>query len=173
MPQFFLLDLEIVNISLVGRRLNGLSFDDLHPVFFEPADFLRIIRQQTHLRDAQVAENLGTNAIIPEVFLKSKMEVGFNRVHALILEGVGPNFIGQSDPPAFLLEIDHHPAAFLGNALHSVRELFAAVTPLRPEHITGQTLRMDPDRNRLPGRNPAFDQGNMFVVIDFGAVDDG
>ena len=101
------------------------------------------------------------------------MEVGLNRVHTFILEGVGPNFIGQSNPPALLLQVDHHPAAFLGNTLHGMGELLAAVAAFRTKHITGETLRMDSDRDGLPRRNPPLDQGNMFVVIDFGPVDDG
>ena len=57
---------------------------------------------------------------------------------ALILERVGPDFLGETDSAAFLRQVDQDTASFAADLIERHMQLVAAVAAQRPEHIAGE-----------------------------------
>ena len=71
--------------------------------------------------DAQVAQNLGADAVVALVGLEAEALVRLDRVEALVLQLVRANLVGQADAASFLVEIQQHASPFRGDALASPR----------------------------------------------------
>ena len=71
MPQLILFRAKIVNIAVAGRNLQRHPLFHSKSVPFEAEDFARIVGQQTDTLNAEIAQHLGADAIVPEIFLKA------------------------------------------------------------------------------------------------------
>ena len=83
----------------------GSSSRHRQAVALEPDELTRIVRQQTHTPDPELAKNLGADAIVPLVGLESESLVSLDDVVALVLKLVGPDLVGQSDAASFLVQL--------------------------------------------------------------------
>ena len=72
----------ILGICLDFHRKSG---DHLNAIPFQTDDLLRIIGQKRHFADPEITENLGPDAIIPEIALKPELEIGLDGIHTLIV----------------------------------------------------------------------------------------
>ena len=98
----------------------------------------------------EVDEDLGADAVLPAVDGQAELEVGVDGVAALVLQGVGPQLVGDADAPALVApQVDHHAHACLGHPLDGGGQLEAAVAAQRPEHVAGEALGVDPDQHVL------------------------
>ena len=93
----------------------------------------------------QIVQDLGSDPIVAQVLFKSEVEVGLDRIKALVLERVGPDFIGQTDAPALLMQVQDNAFPLFGNIGHGLVQLLATVAPLRTKHVAGQALGVNPD----------------------------
>ena len=79
---------------------------------------------------------------------QAKREIGFNGVHALILQGVGADFVDQADAAPLLAQIGNAAAPRLLHRPHRRFKLRAAVALARKQRVARETLRMHPRQNR-------------------------
>src|SRR6185503_16894513 len=84
-PSFFLFGRQIPDIPRVRLNLDRYSLDHFQPVAFDANDLSRVIRNQLDLMQAEIRENLGTDAVIPQIGLEAELEIRLHRVAALIL----------------------------------------------------------------------------------------
>ena len=71
MPELTLFRTKIVNIGVAGRNLQRHPFFYFKSLPFEAEDFTRIVSQQTDALNAEIAQHLGANPIVPEIFFKA------------------------------------------------------------------------------------------------------
>src|SRR5439155_13431247 len=136
-----LLGAQVADVVGVGLGLERHPLDDLEAEALEAAVLGRVVRQQTHRRDAQVDEDLGPDAVLAAVDRQAELDVGVDGVVALLLEAVGPQLVGDADAAALVAaQVDHHAQALLGDVAHGGGQLWAAVTPQRAEHVAGVAL---------------------------------
>ena len=67
MTQLVLLGLQIATILLIGWDLNGYPFNDAQTIALQTNHFLGIVGQKSNLPDAQVNQDLGADAVMPQV----------------------------------------------------------------------------------------------------------
>ncbi len=65
------------------------------------------------------------------------MEIGLNGIQSLVLQGIGPNFVGQPDTPTFLPQIEQHSSSFGSNPAQGRLELVSTVAAERAQPVTG------------------------------------
>lgn len=104
--KFFFFRAEII-LRLGGSgRLAGDPLDDLNASAFQGGNFFRIVGEQAHLADADVAEDGGGEGKITGIGGKAELPVGLDRIQALVLQDVGTKLVHQADAAAFLLLIE-------------------------------------------------------------------
>src|SRR5260370_15463305 len=65
-------------------------------------------------------------------------------VESGVLKSIGLKFRHQSDTTTFLMLVNQHAASFSGNGSHRQFQLVSAVAAKRSEHITRETLGVNP-----------------------------
>ena len=119
----------------------------------------------------EVAQDLGADAVVALVGLEAEPLVGFDRVEPGVLQLVGANLVGQADAAALLIEVEQHPAPFLGDPLHRRVELRPAVAARRVEDVAGQAAGMDPDQHVGAVADLAADQRGVRLLVEHALVD--
>ena len=64
---FLFLRFQILDVIFVGGDLDRHAFDDFQAVAVQADDLFGVVGQQADLADAQVEEDLGADAIVPQV----------------------------------------------------------------------------------------------------------
>ena len=85
----FLLRLQIFFVVLVGFDDNRECLDDFQAIPFQTAAFHRVVGDEAHLLDTEVAQNLGTDAVVALIGFESQLEVGIDGVESLFLQVIG------------------------------------------------------------------------------------
>ena len=83
MPHAVSLGLEIALVVLVWFNFDGYILYDFEAVCFQAYTLHRVVGEQAHLVYAQVAEHLGTAAVVALVGLEAQVNVGIHGVVAL------------------------------------------------------------------------------------------
>ena len=113
--------------------------------------FLGLLVKQPNFREAQVLEQLNADAVVAGVGLVAQGQVGFDRVQALVLQGVGLDLFDQADAAAFLRQIDQHAGPFVGR---SSRRAMCSWSPQSQrsdaEQVAGEAGRVQPHQRRGP-----------------------
>src|SRR5687767_6590196 len=89
MPQLVFLGLEVFAGGFAGGNLERNGFGYGEPVTLQADELARVVGQQSHRLDAEVAENLGADAVVTLIGLEAKALVRFDRVETLVLQLVG------------------------------------------------------------------------------------
>src|SRR5262249_7619088 len=118
-----LLGPEVVDVAGVGLDLERGARHDGDAIGLEPGDLLRIVGQQADALDAEVAQDLGADAVVAEIFLEAELEVRLHRVAPAILQGVRADLVRQADAPALLVQVDEDAGARLRDQLERLCEL--------------------------------------------------
>ena len=96
----------------------GYLLDNLDAIHLKPADFLGIVRQYAYVPQTQVAANLGPDSVIALVRGKPELQIGVNRIQALLLKLVSLDLGREADAPPFLAHVNNHSAARFGHLAH-------------------------------------------------------
>src|SRR5580658_3602665 len=126
MPQFFLLGAQITDIA-------GMRFDfernarDHHAVASEAVNLMRIVGEQAHLADTEVADNLRADAVIAQVLLESQFQVRLDGIETGVLQRIRPDFVAEPDSASLLMKVDDHARIRREDSIDGLRELLAAV----------------------------------------------
>ena len=129
MSHLFLFCLHIKRIIICELDLDGHSLYDFQPEITQTFDFRRIICQKSQLRRTQVSQNLCSYVIFPLVFFKSESQICLYRIHSLVLQSIGLQFVDQTNAPAFLSQIEQNSPAFRFDLSHGRGKLISAVAP--------------------------------------------
>ena len=109
MPEFFLLGAQVSDIAVVRRDFERHA-RDVDPVAAEALDLVRIVGQQPHLADTEVAQNLRADPVIAQVLLESQLQIRLDGVQPGVLQRVGANLVAEPDTAALLMKINHYAA---------------------------------------------------------------
>src|SRR5271156_2162947 len=171
MAEFFFLGFQVTDISGVRRHLDRHA-RNVHPVTAQALYLVRIIGQQLHLADAEVAQNLRADPVIAQVLVEAQMQVRFDGVHPVVLQGVGANLVPETDSAPLLMEINHDAAVRRHDSHERLLQLLAAVASRRREYVASQALRMKPHQRSAPSADLALDQRQMLSAVNDVAEDD-
>ena len=112
-PELVALRGEVAAVLGVRRHLDRHLLDHRQPVALEPADLLRVVRQDPDRREAEVGEDLVADPPLARVGREAELEVRLDRVEPLLLQLVGAQLVEQADPATLLGHVEQH-AAVLG-----------------------------------------------------------
>src|SRR5208337_3089033 len=165
MAEFFFLGFQVSDISRMRRDL------DRHPrnvysITAQTFYLARIVGQQLHLADAEVAQNLRADPIVAQVLIESEMQVRFDRVHPVVLQRVGANLVPQPDSAPLLVEINHHAAVRRHDSFERLLQLLTTVASRRRKDVASETLRMQPHQRGASAADLALDQRQMLAAIN-------
>src|SRR6516225_10711502 len=145
---------------MVRRRdLQRQPLADREPVAFDSDELPRVVAQQAHRSYANLAQDLYTNSVIALIGLESQALVGFDRVEPLVLQLVRPDFVGQTDAAAFLIQVQQHAPALARDSAKRRVELRATIAPCRVEDGAGQARRVNADEDVAAVADVAADEG--------------
>ena len=77
-----------------------------------PVGLRRVVGEQPDALDAELVEDRRADAVVAVVDGQAELEVGVDGVEALVLQLVGPQLVGDADPPALVAaQVDDDAAA--------------------------------------------------------------
>ena len=138
----------------VGRRLDRHLLGDREAVALEADDLFRVVGEDADAGQAEVAEDLGADPVVAQVGGQAELEVGLDRVGALLLQLVGAQLVQQADPAPLLGEVEEDAAALALDHRQRRVELLAAVAAHAVEDVAGEALAVDADEHVLGARRP-------------------
>src|SRR5579872_574924 len=134
------LGLQIRSVELIAIHDQRDASSHLQPVSLKSHDLARIVRDDLHLSNAEIVEDLRTDAIVALVDGQAKPFVGFSRVGALVLQFVRAELVGEPDTAAFLVQVQENASPGFRDDLQRGVALGGAVAAAAPQHVTGQTF---------------------------------
>jgi hypothetical protein len=152
-------------IAAPGLVISGDAGDALgygHAGGLEGADLIRVVREQAHGTDSEMAEDRAGKPVVAEVALEAELFVGFDGVGTLVLELVGAELVHEADAPALLELIDNDAASGGADFGEGDFELGAAVAAEAVENVAGEALGVNPHERRGIGCDVAHDEGDGF-----------
>mmetsp|Transcript_10325 Transcript_10325/g.21915 ORF Transcript_10325/g.21915 Transcript_10325/m.21915 type:complete len:411 (-) Transcript_10325:76-1308(-) len=173
-----LLCLEVGEVLRVGRDVRRDALDDAQTKPGESEKLFRVIRDETHVADAEVGEDLRACAVLARVNRQTEFSVGVHRVEAALLQGVGMDLGAQANAaPLLSAQVEQHAVAVSVDALQRLLELRAAVAAERAEDVAGAALRVRADercpalaKGRVEVFRVALDEGDVLDAVDLGAI---
>src|SRR5947209_571778 len=102
MAEFFPLGLQVPYVARRGLHLDGKALDDLDSEAAQPENLPRVIGQEPHFRNPEIAQNLRADSIITLVLLEPQLVIRLHGVEPLILQGVRPDLVRKADAPPLL-----------------------------------------------------------------------
>src|SRR5437667_216141 len=168
-----LLGPEVIDVAGMRHHLERRTRDDVDPVRLEPDELLRVVGEQPHAPDAEVAQDLRPDAVVPEVFLEAELEVRLDRVASLVLERVRADLVGEPDAAPLLVQVHDDTPSGGRDLLERLPELVATIAPFGAEDVARETLGMQPDEHVGVGLHVAEHERHVLMLIDRVVVDDG
>src|SRR5690606_38023237 len=126
----------------VGRYLQRDPLGHLEPETGQGRDLTGVVGEQPQPADTQSDEDLSPHAVVPEVGQEAELLVRLDGVGTLVLKGVRPDLVQQTDATALLTEVDEDPASLARDLGQRGVALEAAVATQRMECVPGQALRV-------------------------------
>src|SRR5258705_3174816 len=164
--EFVLLRFQVLPRGFRGRNFEWDGLGDRQAVALQADELPRVVRQQPHRPDAEVAENLRADAVIALVRLEAEAFVGAHGFEPLVPRLVRADLVGEADAAPFLVQVQQDAAPFRGDTRHRRLELRAAVAARGVKDVAGQALRMHPDEHVLALADVAAHQRDVGHVVD-------
>src|SRR5439155_8576009 len=92
---------------------------------------------------AKLVEDRSGQREVPAVRLVAQCKIGIDGVEAGVLQGVGLELRHEADAATLLVFVNDDAAPFRGDRSNCNFQLVATVATQRPEHFSGEALRMD------------------------------
>ena len=83
---------QVAAIVLIGGDFHGHILDNFESISLQTDALHGVVRNESHLRDAECAQNLCAHAIIALIGVVSEMNVGIYGVESLFLEFIRRDF---------------------------------------------------------------------------------
>ena len=132
--------MRVVRVSS-HNKWNALG--DINPGFRQNLYLSWIIGQQPDFMHAQQFEHIRTNRKIALVGSKAQLIVRLYRVVAFILQGIGPDFVQQTDIASFLTMVKQDPTPLFRDLRQRGFQLKTAVAA-QAEESTGLLSEISP-----------------------------
>ena len=140
--------------------VQGDPLDDLQAKAFEAAVAGRVVGHQPHVGDAEVGEDLGTDAVLPAVGRLRRVDGG--------IDGSGPvERVRHAEAATFpAAQVDQHAAALVGDAPHGCGEGAPATAVPEPKTSAREALAVHPHEGVVPRGDVAPDEGDVPAAIE-------
>jgi hypothetical protein len=148
-------------IVLVGLEHVRHPAHDLDPLAREQAHLGRIVGQEAHPADPQLAQHGGCGPELPLVRLEAQMRVGVDRIQPAVLKGVGAELVGETDPAPLLGQVEQHAGTLIGHPADGAAKLVAAVAAERAQEVASEALGVHPAQGCLHLLGLAHDDGEL------------
>ena len=166
-PELVLLGAQVRDVLVVRHRVQRHPLDDLEAVALDAAVLRGIVRHQPHGGDAEIDEDLRADAVLARVGREPELEVGLDRVAALVLERVRAQLVSEADAAALVAaQVDDDPLPLGRDLRERAVELHAAVAPQRAEHVAGEALAVHPHEHVLLARHLAPHEREVLGVVE-------
>ncbi|CWO97868.1 Uncharacterised protein [Neisseria meningitidis] len=129
--------------------MQGDAFDHVNPSIFQGLDFFGVVGQQFDRADAQIFVDRLRQTEIAGIDGQPECQIGFNRIHTLVLQMIGADFVNQPDAASFLTQIDDDAAPLCLYRPHGRFKLRSAVAFSREQRIARQAFGVDARQNRI------------------------
>ena len=148
---------------LIRLRDQWNPSDDVDSMLAKSVHLGRVVRHEPHAPHSERAQHLRRAAVVARVLGEPEETVGLERVEAVLLQGVRPELVGESDAPALLPEVEQDARVVPPDRLERRRELIPAVAAKRAQGVPGQALRVKPGGDRrLAGDISMHDRHMLF-----------
>src|SRR5690606_23953123 len=135
---------KILGILRGGGSHDAHTVANAEPVPLQSHELAWIVRQHSYRTQADVQQDLRTDAVVSQVRLESQPFVRLHGIGPAVLKLVRLKLVQQPDPPPFLVEVYDDSAPFALDHAHGSVQLPSAVTSLGVEHVARQALRVHP-----------------------------
>ena len=100
MPHLIPFGCQIRGVVGVAGCDNRNLIDDLHieTAKVECFRLFRVVGKEPNLPQSKVLEDLKANPVVPHICFVSQSVVGVDGIHSFVLEFIGSDFFGESDP---------------------------------------------------------------------------
>src|SRR5690242_19423784 len=88
---------QIAAVGLGGRHLERQALDHLEPVALDAHNLLRVVGEDLEVLHPEIDQDLGPDAVVPQVGAESEGVIGLDGVLARILKLVGLQLVEQAD----------------------------------------------------------------------------
>src|SRR3954452_10519791 len=163
--QLLALRLQVALVVAVGLHLDRDALGYLEPEASQAYDFGQVVGKEADALEVQVFEDLGAYAIVPQVWGEAELLVGFDGVHAFVLEAVGLHLVQEAYAAAFLLHVCYDALALCGDDLHGGLQLLSAIAAQGVQSVAGQAGRVDADEHVVLALRFAHHQGDVGEVV--------
>ncbi len=140
---------QVVLVVGIGHGLDRKLLGDREPVALEADDLFRVVGEDPDAGQAEVAEDLGADPVVTQVGGEAELEVGLDRVDALLLELVGAQLVEQADAAPLLGEVEQDSPALALDHRERRRKLLAAVAAHAVEDVAREALAVHADEHVL------------------------
>src|SRR5690349_20059791 len=126
--ELLVLELEqVAHLLLLGPQVRDVltrrshvqrdALRDLEAEPVEPAVLGRVVRHELHGRDAEVDQDLRTDAVLARVGREPELDVGLDGVATLVLQRVRPQLVPEPDaPPLVTPQVQNDSASLASDA---------------------------------------------------------
>ena len=173
MPEPLALGSQVVLVVRVRDRLDRELVRHGQPVPLEAMNLLRVVGEDADAGQAQVDQDLGTDAVVAQVGGQAELQVRVDGVEPLLLEAVGAQLVQEPDPAALLRQVQQHPRPLALDHRERRLELLAAVAAQRVEDVAGEALGVDADQDVVHVPHLSLDHREVVLVVDERPVADG
>jgi hypothetical protein len=119
------------------------------------------VGDELHGPHAEVEQDLGSHAVVPQVRLKAKTMLGLDGIAPFVLQAIGLQLVQEADTAPFLAHVQEDATPARSDGRERGFQLVAAVTAERVEQVARHALRVDTDQRRHTGLDVAHDQGQV------------
>ena len=127
--------------------------DHLKARLAQGRDLARVVGHEPHRGEAELLQHLRRKIEAALILAEAQHLVGVVGVEALLLQAIGPDFVGDAVAAPLLIEVEHDAAALLAHGLYGAAQLVAAIAFEAAEEIAGEAGGMDARENGAVGRS--------------------
>ena len=131
--------LEIPFVVFIRYNFDRYIFYNFETISFQANSLDRVVSEQTHLVNSQLAQHLCTASIVALIWLEAEMCVGIHCVIALFLQLVCSNLVHQTDASTFLLHVYDYTLSFFFYHFHCSVQLLSAVAAHASQDVACST----------------------------------
>src|SRR5215467_2372351 len=140
---------QVVHVMRIVRSGGGDSTPDRNSFLDQTGDLQRIVGDQVDAPYPEKPEHVGGNVVGPEIVREAQLAVRLVGVQPAGLERISLDLVSEADAAPFLAKVEDHAAPARHDQVQCAVQLLTAVTLETAQHLAGQALGVNADRNAL------------------------
>lgn len=134
-------------------------------VLLDLAHFVWVVGDELDALDVEAFEDVCGDGVVSFVVAEAEGEVCFDGIEALVLEGVGFDFVDEADAAAFLAEVDED-ASFHGlDAAQAFLELVATIAAEGAHDVACEAFGVETCGDVFGADDIAVDHRDVFFAV--------